>query len=213
VYPGLRLCIDAFAIICIVVGVGLFSGTKRETLWDRDNLVGLLLIGTALSIHGGLDTFFRSSPHAVFSGYVVGWSRPEDPAWSPEWFCLYGLGYPPAENLWDASNRCVYLPPGHNVPGAVWETNETWLLRVTYRTRDLQAVRIEGKPVPLPDGSGLKAGLKAWSWQSNEPVLRPALETGLGLALMLWAAIRFLLRRTSPTSSSLHITLAADTQP
>ncbi len=61
-YSGVRLCIDAFAVICIVVGVGLFSGTKRETLWDRDNLVGLLLIGTALSIHGGWDTFFRSSP-------------------------------------------------------------------------------------------------------------------------------------------------------
>ena len=96
-YSGVRLCIDAFAVICVVVGVGLFSGTKRETLWDRDNLVGLLLIGTALSIHGGWDTFFRSSPHAVFSGYVLGWSRYSgDPAWAPGTFCLYDLGYPPA---------------------------------------------------------------------------------------------------------------------
>ena len=96
-YSGVRLCIDAFAVICVVVGVGLFSGTKRETLCDRDNLVGLLLIGTALSIHGGRDTFFRSSPHAVFSGYVLGWSRfSGDPAWAPGTFCLYDLGYPPA---------------------------------------------------------------------------------------------------------------------
>ena len=45
---GLRLCIDTLAVICVVLGVGLFSGAERETLWDRNNVLGLLFIGIAL---------------------------------------------------------------------------------------------------------------------------------------------------------------------
>ena len=68
-YWELRLCIDALAVICVVLGVSLFAGTKRETLWDRNNLVGLLLVGIALSTHGGFDTILRSGePPLVLSG-------------------------------------------------------------------------------------------------------------------------------------------------
>jgi hypothetical protein len=48
VYFGLRLCIDTLGVICVVLGVGLFHGSKREILWDRNNVLGLLLIGIAL---------------------------------------------------------------------------------------------------------------------------------------------------------------------
>ena len=47
-YSGLRLCVDTLGVICVVLGVGLFSGTKRETLWDRNNVLGLLFIAIAL---------------------------------------------------------------------------------------------------------------------------------------------------------------------
>jgi hypothetical protein len=95
------------------VGVSLFSGTKRETLWDRDNLVGLLLIGIALSAHGGFDAILRSSPHAVFSGYVLGFSR--SLGLSPSVICLYDLGSPPGNDYVDAPYRCVYIPAGSAV--------------------------------------------------------------------------------------------------
>jgi hypothetical protein len=194
-YFGLRLCIDTLCVIFVVVGVGFFSGTKRETLWDRENLVGLLLIGIALSAHGGVDTILRSSPHAVFSGYVLGFSRPS--GLLPGGICLYDLD----NHHWDPPYRCVYIPAGSKVPGAVWTTGTIWLLRATYRTRDLQAVRIEGEPVPSREATGLQA----WTWQHNEPLLRPVIEASVGIILMLGAAIKAMIRRASPVSSSLHI--------
>ena len=206
-YWELRLCIDALAVICVVLGVSLFAGTKRETLWDRNNLVGLLLVGIALSTHGGFDTILRSSPHATFSGYVLGWDRASGNAASASgriW--LYDLGYPPTKDFVDAPYRAVYIPAKRNIPDAAWSTDRLWLLRATYRTRDLQAVRIEGDPVP----SARASGMQTWTWQSDEPLLRPVLEAAIGLALMLGAAIRLLKRSGSPDASSLHITFVED---
>ena len=200
----MRLCIDVLGVIAVVSGACLFSGTKRETLWDRDNLVGLLLIGIALSAHGGLDTFLRSSPLGVFSGYDLGWSHSGDSGW----IWLYDLGYPPEGDFWAAPSRHVYIPAGRRAPDAVWRTDKVWLLRVTYRTRDLQVVRVEGKPVPSAEASGLRA----WGWQSKEPLLRPALEMSVGLALMVGTAIGLAVRRVSPDASSLHLNLVGDVQ-
>lgn len=112
-YSELRLCIDTLGLICVVLGVALFAGTKRETLWDRNNLVGLLLVGIALSTHGGFDTILRSSPRATFSGYVLAWSRSsEDAASASGWIWLYDLGYPPAKGWEGAPYRALYLPQG-----------------------------------------------------------------------------------------------------
>jgi hypothetical protein len=192
VYSELRLCVDALGVVCAVWGISLFAGTKRETLWDRDNIVGLLLIGIALSTHGGLDTILRSSSHATFSGYVLGWSRSSGMASASGWIWLYDLGYPIGKDLGDApAGRAVYIPANRNVPDAAWNTDKVWLLRTTYRTRDLQAVRIEGVPVSLAKASGMRT----WTWQSNEPLLRPAVEAAIGIALMLGAAIGLLTRR------------------
>ena len=102
------------------------------------------------------------------------------------------LGYPIGKDLGDApAGRAVYIPANRNVPDAAWNTDKVWLLRTTYRTRDLQAVRIEGEPVPLAKASGMRT----WTWQSNEPLLRPAVEAAIGIALMLGAAIGLLTRR------------------
>ena len=191
-YSEPRLCVDALGVVCAVWGLSLFAGTKRETLWDRDNIVGLLPIGVALSTHGGLDTILRSSSHATFSGYVLGWSRSSGKVASASgWIWLYDLGYPIGKDLGDApAGRAVYIPANRNVPDAAWNTDKVWLLRTTYRTRDLQAVRIEGEPVPLVKASGMRT----WTWQSNEPLLRPAVEAAIGIALMLGAAIGLLTR-------------------
>jgi hypothetical protein len=190
VYSELRLCVDVLGVVCAVWGLSLFAGTKRETLWDRDNIVGLLLIGIALSTHGGLDTILRSSSHATLSGYVLGWSRSSGKVASASgWIWLYDLGYPIGKDLGDApAGRAVYIPANRSVPDAAWNTDEVWLLRTTYRTRDLQAVRIEGEPVPLAKASGMRT----WTWQSSDPLLRPAVEAAIGIALMLAAAIGLL---------------------
>ena len=205
-YWELRLCIDTLGVICVVLGLSLFAGTKRETLWDRNNLVGLLLVGIALLTHGGFDTILRSSPHATFSGYVLAWDRSSDAASASGRIWLYDLGYPPTKDWVDAPYRAVYIPARRNLPDAAWSTDKVWLLRATYRTRDLQAVRIEGKPVPSQKASEMQT----WTWQSNEPLLRPALESVIGLALMLGTALRLLMRRGSPDGSSLHLTLVGD---
>lgn len=105
------------SVVCAVWGLSLFAGTKRETLWDRDNVVGLLLIGIALSTHGDLDTILRSSSHATLSGYVLGWSRSSGKvASAPGWIWLYDLGYPIGKDLGEApAGRAVYIPANRNV--------------------------------------------------------------------------------------------------
>jgi hypothetical protein len=208
VYSELRLCLDAVGVICVVLGICLFSGTKRETLWDKNNLVGLLLIGIALSTHGGFDTVLRSSPHATFSGYVLAWSRSSGHVPSASgWIWLYDLGFPPTKAFEDSPYRAIYIPSKRNLPSEAWNTDEIWLLQATYRTRDLQAVRIEGRPIPSPKTSGLRA----WTWQYDEPLLRPACETIIGLGLILGAVI-LLMRRVSPNASPLHIVHIGDDQ-
>jgi hypothetical protein len=202
VYSGLRLCIDTLAVICVVLGVSLFAGTKRETLWDRNNLGGLLLVGVALLTHGGLDTILRSSPRATFSGYVLGWSRSsENAAAASGWVWLYDLGYPPAKGWGGAPYRALYVPATPNMPNAVWNTDSVWLIRATYRTRDLQVVRIEAEPVPAADTSGMQK----WTWQFNESLLRPAFEAAIGLTFLLGATIGLLIRSGSGDASLLHI--------
>ncbi len=208
-YSELRLCIDTLCVICVVLGLSLFAGTKRETLWDKDNLVGLLLIGIALSTHGGFDTFLRSSPRTTFSGYDLGWSRSGDAASASGWMWLYDIGYPPTNDWVGAPHRAVYIPASRNMPDAGWNTDEVWLLRATYRTRDLQAVRIEGQSVP----SAKASGMRTWTWESDEPLMRPAVEAVIGLTLMLGAAVKLLIRRGSPDASSLHIALVGDGPP
>jgi|ERR1700678_3585572 hypothetical protein len=168
-YPELRFCINVLAAICVVMGLTLFAGTKRETLWDRNNLVGMLFLGIALSAHGGFETILRSSPRASCSGYVMTWRGGPTSTGSMRSIDLYDLGYPPPVTnrgaYWLGSPYCaVYIPV--DVPNAVWQHG--WFLRVTYRTRDLQAVRIEGKPLPTAKASGVQE----WHWLPFSPSTR-----------------------------------------
>jgi len=191
------------------MGVLSFSGTKRETLWD--NLVGLLLIGIALSTHGGFHTILRSSPRATFSGYVTTMARTSDDRGSASMIYVCDLGYPPESfesfvakypkgQGSGAPCQALYTPAKSGLPDATWNTHMVWLLRTVYRTRDFQVTRIDGEPVPFAKSSGTQS----WTWQRNEPVLLPAIETATGFTLMLGTAIA-LLRRKRLDAASLHI--------
>jgi hypothetical protein len=211
VYVELRVFIDVLGIGCIVLGITLFAGTKRETLWDRDNLVGLLLVGVALSTHGGFDTILRSSPRAPFSGYVTTLARRSDDVGSASMIYVCDLGYPPesfasfvaeypkAQGS-GAPCQALYIPAKSGLPDAAWNTDMVWLLRTVYRTRDFQVTRIDGEPVP----SAKASGIQSWTWQRNEPVLRPTIEAATGFTLMLGAAFA-LLRRKRLDAASLQI--------
>jgi hypothetical protein len=48
----------------------LRMGDGRRGFFDKNSLLGLILLGVAVILHGGFQTLLRSSPHAVFSGYV-----------------------------------------------------------------------------------------------------------------------------------------------
>lgn len=209
-YVELRVCIDVLGIVCAVLGILLFAGTQRETLRDRHNFVGLLLIGVALSTHGGFDTILRSSPRATFSGYVTTLARTSDDPDSTSMIYLCDLGYPPESLASFAAEypkapsgapcRALYTPAKSGLPDAAWNTNMVWLLQTVYRTRDFQVTRIDGEPVP----SAKASGIQSWTWQRNEPVLRPAIEAATGCALTLGAAAA-LFRRRRLDSAALHI--------
>jgi hypothetical protein len=54
VLTGLSGYINVLALLSAVVGLPLFAGTKRESIFDRDNVIGLLLVGFACSFMGDL---------------------------------------------------------------------------------------------------------------------------------------------------------------
>ncbi|MGC1975549.1 MAG: hypothetical protein WA671_02410, partial [Candidatus Sulfotelmatobacter sp.] len=92
---GISVYVNVAAIVCAMVALPLFIGTKRQTRFDKNNLVGFVLLGAAVLLHGGFLTVLRSSPHAVFSGYVLGWSGGGEDTESSLW--IYDLGFPPAD--------------------------------------------------------------------------------------------------------------------
>lgn len=73
-FTGISVYVNVAAIVCALVALPLFIGTSRQRLFDKNNLIALLLLGLAALSHGGFQTVIRSSPRAVFSGYVLGWS-------------------------------------------------------------------------------------------------------------------------------------------
>lgn len=80
----------------MLVALPLFIGTSRQRLFDKNNLLALVLLGLAAFSHGGFETVIRSSPHAVFSGYVLGWSGGSEDEESSLW--IYDLGSLPRRN-------------------------------------------------------------------------------------------------------------------
>jgi hypothetical protein len=185
VLTGFSGYIDVVALLIAAIGLPLFAGTKRETILDRDNIVGLLLVGLALLLHGGFGTLLRSSPHGTFNGYVLGWDGGDD----ERRLWIYDLGYPPKEFWIDAPSRSLHLEWTKNnpVPADISTINGSYL-KVDYRLWDLEIASIDALPV-----SRSQAGeLSPWHWKSHATArLWPMVQTILGVLFVTIAGTLF----------------------
>jgi hypothetical protein len=186
VLTGLSGYINVLALLSAVVGLPLFAGTKRESIFDRDNVIGLLLVGFALLVHGGFGTLLRSSPHVTFDGYVLGWDGGHD----GRRFWIYDLAHP-NEFPWDASSRGLHLEStkSNPVPDSFWTIDKRYLMKVDYRLWDLEVTSIDALPVPELQAKGLSS----WHWQSHaEARCWLILQTIIGVVFVVAASIVFI---------------------
>jgi hypothetical protein len=149
---GVLIYVELFAFLCAIFGITFFGGTQRESLLDRDNLLGLLLIGLAAMVHGGFVSVLRSSPEAQFSGYILGSEGLPDDAW----IYLYDLGYPPEE--FESGRSAWYEPPvrmlhivsskSNAPPESFLHSDVRYQLTCVYRSWDLRVTSIHAVPVP-----------------------------------------------------------------
>ena len=59
VLTGISVYVNVAAIVCAMVALPLFIGTKRQTRFDQNNLVGFVLLGVAVLLHGGFLAVLR----------------------------------------------------------------------------------------------------------------------------------------------------------
>ena len=163
-----------FALLCAGIGVTFFGGTTRETVYDKETLLGAFLVGVALLTHGGFVTLLRSSPRANFSGCIEA-SSPlfqDMPDWQTAWIAVYDLGYPPTQQWFDpasgkpAANLDLTIKWTHNNPFPLSEElfnlENTYWVNCVYRRWDLQVISLDAVPSP----SGLSEGLRGQHWAS-----------------------------------------------
>jgi hypothetical protein len=179
VLTGISVYINIAAVICALVALPLFIGATRRRFLDKNNLLGLTLVGIAILLHGGFQTLLRSSPHAEFSGYVLGWSGGSEDSESSLW--IYDLGFPPGDraSFPDAPYRNLRLTRSrtNRVPASFWNSNSSEYVKCDYRVWDLEITRIDAVPVP----NAKQAVSAGWQWDSDsEKRIWPFLEAFLG---------------------------------
>jgi len=178
VLTGISVYVNVAAIISVLVAVPLFIGARRRGFFDKNSLLGLILLGVALILHGGFQMLLRSSPHAMFSGYVLGSAGGDESSESSLW--IYDLGFPPADiPLYQAPYRNLHLSTsrGNRVPASFWNADSSEYAKCEYRVWDMQITRIDAIPVP---NAGLP-GSASWLWKSDaEGRIWPFLESLLG---------------------------------
>ncbi len=161
---GLSFYFNLAAIICVLLALPLFIGTRRNSILGRSNLAGFALIGLALFLHGGFESVLRSSPVATFSGYVLGWSGGGSALESSVY--IYDLGFPPEEEYHfpNAPNRELFLRRSleHPVPEEFWDSQNKVQMRCAYRIWDRQITNIEAVPVTNPQR------VASWRWESKK---------------------------------------------
>jgi hypothetical protein len=182
VLTGISVYVNVAAIVCALVALPLFIGSKRQRFLDKNNLLGFVLLGIAMLLHGGFQTLLRSSPHAVFSGYLLGWDGGSEDRESSLW--IYDLGFPPADTVsfYEFPNRNLNLRRSRNnrVPASFWNTDRHEYVKCDYRVWDQEITRIDA--VPVPDAKQAASG--AWRWQSqSEGRAGPFLEALLGFLI------------------------------
>ena len=177
---GISVYVNVAAIICALVALPLFIGAKCRRFLDKNTLLALVLLGVAVFLHGGFQTVLRSSPHAVFSGYVLGWSGGSEDSESSLW--IYDLGFPPADtsSFSTAPYRNLRLTRSrsNHVPASFWNSNGSEYVKCDYRVWDLEITRIKAVPVP----SAKQAVSAEWQWKSHsEGRTWPFIEALLGI--------------------------------
>jgi hypothetical protein len=203
VLTGISVYVNVAAIICASVALPLFIGARRQGFFDKNTLLGLVLLGTALILHGGFQTLLRSSPHAVFSGYVQGLEGGSGYNDSSLW--IYDLGFPPADTpFYKAPYRNLHLStsPRNRVPAPFWKADSSEYLKCEYRVWDLEITRVDA--VPVPNSSHPTSA--AWVWKSDaEGRTWPFLEALLGLLIScgcaLWPGSKKPLRELSSANT------------
>jgi hypothetical protein len=202
VFTGISVYVSVAAIVCALVALPLFIGTSRQRLFDKNNLVALALLGLAAFSHGGFQTVIRSSPHAVFSGYVLGWSGGSEDEESSLW--IYDLGFPPApeSSFVNAPYRNLYVRRSRtgNIPPAFWNTGMAEHVTCEYRVWDLQITNIDAVPVP----NAKQGGSIPWQWKSHSQGRAWAMvEALLGLLVACWATVKLPKKPASEASAFL----------
>lgn len=201
---GIVVYVNEAAIICALVALPLFIGTTRQRLLDKNNLLGLALLGLAAFTHGGFQTVIRSSPHAVFSGYVLGWDGGSEDDKSSLW--IYDLGFPPApeSSFINAPYRNLYVTRSrtNNVPPSFWNSDTTEHVTCEYRSWDLQITHIDAVPVP----NAKQAGSAAWHWiSSSQGRSWSTIEALLGLLVVFWATLKLASKPATTPSPPLMV--------
>ena len=180
---GLSGYINGFAFLIAAAGLPLFAGTKRETVFDKDNLVGLMLVGFALLLHGGFGILLRSSPNVAFNGYVLGW----DGGHNEGRFWIYDLGSP-NELPQGAPSRGLHLEWTKSNPVLlyVWQIDGSYRLNVRYRLWDYEITSIDAQPSPE-----LRArALTSWHWESHAEALSClTVQTIIGVGFVVTATV------------------------
>jgi len=188
VLAGVSVYVNVIAILCALIALPLFIGASRYRLVDKNNLLGLCLLGVAAFLHGGFQTVIRSSPHAVFSGYVLGYSGGSEDKESS--LSIYDLGFPPADgaSFETAPYRELFLTRSRsdNVPSSFWDSDINEYVKCDYRLWDQQITGIDAVPVP----NAKQKGPAAWQWKSHsQGRVWLFLEGLLGLFAACWAIL------------------------
>lgn len=193
---GAREYVEFFAFLCCIVGITFFGGTTRESLVDKDNLRGLLLLGLALLTHGGFESLLRSSPDVIFSGYILGYRNLPNDAW----ISVYDLGYPPqgfetdGPAWYNSPSRVLYIGwSKRNVPPESFlKIDRRYRITCVYRSWDLKITSVHAIPIPQAEAQGFTS----WQWEAPTPMPRFWFLTEAVIGAISLVSSMFILLRT-----------------
>lgn len=202
VLTGASVYVNVSAALIVLLALPLYIGAWRRTFVEKNNLVATFLIGLALVFHGGFQTLLRLSPHAMFTGYDLGWEG--GPGEKDSSVYIYDLGYPPGEDemVFTAPNRNLHLSRHtHPVPDAFWQIDQKLLLKCDYRKWDLEITHIEAIPTP----EATLTGSRSWSWDSDSEARAGCLlEAFLGLVAVLGVVFLFRMKKRAAQLSTIR---------
>jgi hypothetical protein len=188
-FAGSTTFINSTAVVFASIGLLLLSGAIRHGLIGRNRSLGWCLFGVALLLHGGFHVALKSSPHAVFSGYVLGTEDGSEYTTSSLW--IYDLGFPQGDitSFDNAPYRELLLTKSQNdhIPASLWNLDSGEYLECDYRLWDRQITSIDAVPTPTAKAKGAVA----WQWRSHsQGYAWPLLEALLGICAVCWSSLR-----------------------